>query len=192
MHLIIGLGNPGKKYIDTRHNAGFLFLEHLRNAWEFPPFQKKPAFFSEYSEAKKDNEHIILVQPCTFMNDSGAAVQAISHFYKVETRNITVVHDDIDIPLGEIRESFGSRSAGHNGVEDIIRKLGTKDFFRVRIGIKSDSEGSMVRQPINAATFVLEPFTPTERTLLESLFPKIVAKLLSWVHQEDTSPPQNS
>lgn len=184
MQLIIGLGNPGKKYIDTRHNAGFLFLEYLQSTWGFPPFQKKSAFFSECSEAKKENERIILVRPLTFMNDSGAAVQALSHFHKIEPRNMVVVHDDIDIPLGEIRESFGSRSAGHNGVEDIIRRLGTKDFFRIRIGIKNTDEGTVENSQKNAAAFVLEPFTPTERTLIETLFPRITAQLLSRIHSE--------
>jgi len=180
MRIIIGLGNPGKKYENTRHNAGFSCLEFIRKAWEFPPFRDDDSFQSECSEGRIGDEKILLARPIAFMNRSGEVTRNLVNFYKVELKHLAVIHDDLDIPLGDVRESFGSRSAGHLGVEDIIERLGAKDFFRFRIGIKrreTESEGAPLR---DAADFVLEPFSADERALVEKTFPTIVARLRSW------------
>ncbi|OHA63184.1 MAG: hypothetical protein A2842_00125 [Candidatus Wildermuthbacteria bacterium RIFCSPHIGHO2_01_FULL_48_25] len=140
MYLIVGLGNPGKKYEKTRHNAGFMVLDEL---------EKK-----ELPEAR-------LLKPDTFMNDSGSAVLKATKNYKLPTKNLVVVHDDIDIPLGKIKVSKGSGSAGHKGVESIIQALGTKDFTRIRIGILPP-EG----KPADVENFVLKPFKKEELPLL--------------------------
>lgn len=181
MYLIIGLGNPGKKYIGTRHNAGFACLDFIRNHWEFPSFRENSSFRAECSEGRIATEKILLARPSTFMNRSGDAVRNISQFYKIGSRHIAVIHDDLDIPLGEVRESFGSRSAGHNGVEDIIGALGTKDFLRFRIGIKHASEDAEKIPQKDNATFVLEPFSNHEHALIEATFPKIATALYKWL-----------
>lgn len=186
MKLIVGLGNPGKKYEGTRHNAGFLALEYLRNNWSFPVFQEKSSFRSECSEGRIGNETVIVARPLTFMNDSGSAVQALMQFYKIKTNDLAVVHDDIDISLGNIRESFDSRSAGHNGVEDIIAKIGAKDFLRFRIGIRTArvTNGDPL---FDTARFVLDAFPPEERALIESLFPALAVRLREWIERPISS-----
>lgn len=189
MFLIIGLGNPGKKYEATRHNAGFLALEYLRDAWEFPLFRKNDSFQSDSSEGRIGSEKVFLARPLTFMNHSGEATQKIANFFKIEPKNIVVIHDDLDIPAGTIRESFDSRSAGHHGVEDIIEKLGTKEFSRLRIGIKTQTNESPAPIPEkDAATFVLEPFSENERTLIEKTFPDISTRLRARI---ENSPSEN-
>lgn len=184
MKLIVGLGNPGKKYEATRHNIGFLALEYLRVAWDFPAFRAKASFQAECSEGTVDDEKIILARPRTFMNRSGEAVRNILHFYKIEPRDIVVIHDDLDILRGDVRESFGSRSGGHNGVGDIIETLGTKDFLRFRVGIKNTLQNETENQPIDTAVFVLEPFSKDERALIEKTFPEIVSRLRSWIREK--------
>lgn len=181
MHLIIGLGNPGKKYLDTRHNIGFSYLEYIRQEWNFPPFRDNASFRAECSEGRIDTEKILLARPRTFMNRSGDAVQKISRFYKIESNHIAVIHDDLDIPLGEVRESFDSRSAGHNGVEDIIGALNTKEFFRFRIGIKNPKERTIENSQKDTAAFVLEPFSADEYAAIEKIFPNITERLQTWI-----------
>ena len=181
MHLIIGLGNPGKNYVGTRHNIGFSCLDFIRDHWEFPSFRDNSSFRAECSEGSINTEKTLLARPSTFMNRSGDAVRNLSQFYEIAPRHIAVIHDDLDIPLGEVRESFGSRSAGHNGVEDIIGALGTKDFLRFRIGIKNTSEDAKTIPQKDSATFVLEPFSHHERALVEATFPKIATALHTWL-----------
>lgn len=183
MHLIIGLGNPGKEYADTRHNAGFLCLEYIREAWGFSPFQENTSFQAECSDGRIENEKILLARPLTFMNISGGATQRLAHFYKIDPKNIAVIHDDLDISLGDVRESFGSRSAGHNGVGDIIETLGTKDFLRFRIGIKTPENETEKTPPRDTAAFVLEPFPKDERVLVEKTFPHIAERLQMWIQK---------
>lgn len=180
MRLIIGLGNPGKKYIGTRHNIGFSCLEYIRQQWNFPPFRDNASYRAECSEGRLGTERILLARPRTFMNRSGDAVQKISQFYKLEPNHIAVIHDDLDISLGDVRESFGSRSAGHNGVEDIIGTLNTKEFFRFRIGIKTPDGRNDENSRKDTATFVLEPFSADEYAAIKEIFPNIAEKLRIW------------
>ncbi|MDP2664987.1 MAG: aminoacyl-tRNA hydrolase [bacterium] len=153
MQLIVGLGNPGEKYEKTRHNAGFMVLDELE---------------------KKELPQARLLKPDTFMNDSGSAVLRATKNYKLKTTNLIVVHDDIDIPLGNIKVSKGSGSAGHKGVESIIQALGTKDFTRIRIGILPP-EG----KPADVENFVLKPFKKEELPLLEASITSAVTTLIS-------------
>ena len=184
MHLIIGLGNPGKKYIGTRHNIGFSCLDFVRKQWEFPSFRENSSFRVECSEGRVSTEKVLLVRPSTFMNRSGDAVRNISQFYKIKPQHIAIIHDDLDIPLGEARESFGSRSAGHNGVEDIIGALRTKDFLRFRVGIKSTPRDNEKSPPKNPAEFVLEAPSNDDRAAIEATFPKIATRLREWLLEE--------
>lgn len=130
MKLIVGLGNPGEKYKNTRHNVGFMLLDALAYeagiSWAF---EKK--FNSEISK----HEDILYAKPQTFMNRSGEAVRKIADYYNIAPENIIIVHDDVDLEEGQTRFRQGSSSAGHHGVDDIIEKLGTQEFWRFRVGV---------------------------------------------------------
>ncbi len=186
--MLLGLGNPGREYKKTRHNVGFLFLDYLREAWEFPPFQENKKFQSEVSTGKRNNSTVILAKPDTFMNKSGTAVQNMLGFYHESFGNIAVIHDDIDIPLGKIKVSRDSRSAGHRGVQDIIDKVGTQEFFRVRVGIGTQqviqNAVDFQQIPRNTSSFVLEKFSPEEISLLERIFPDMLSLLNKWLDQD--------
>lgn len=162
MKIVIGLGNPGKQYENTRHNAGFMVLDRLKEIAGFPDFQMSEKFNSFITE-KKDaaGEKILLVKPMQFMNRSGEAVKALMTFYKVPLENITVIHDDLDINVGEYKISEDSSAGGHNGVQDIIDKIGTQKFKRIRIGIEG-AEKRADRGKIPGDVFVLQNFTDEE------------------------------
>lgn len=133
MKLIVGLGNPGGEYKDTRHNIGFMVVEKLAKelgtsagVWE-----EKEKFKSAVAKVGE----VLLVKPVIFMNNSGIAVSSIVNFYKLKPEDVWVIHDDIDLPLGKIRIRTGGGSAGHNGVESIIKEIGSDAFIRFRMGI---------------------------------------------------------
>jgi PTH1 family peptidyl-tRNA hydrolase len=171
MKLIIGLGNPGNEYEATRHNAGFLFLDTLKASWEFPDFVPEKRFASLVSAGMKDSEKTLLVKPATFMNRSGEAVVALINFFKLTPADITVVHDDLDLPFGTWKVTESSGAAGHNGVSDIIERLGTKEFRRIRIGIgRPDAD----RDP---ADYVLSRFTLEEEQKLAKIFEEILKSI---------------
>ena len=166
MKIIIGLGNPGKEYQKTRHNIGFLVLDELSTQFassDISSWENNKKFQAEVCGVSYNNEKIILVKPQTYMNESGAAVQQICHFYKATLRDIIVVHDDKDIPLGEIKVQVNRGSAGHNGIKSIIEYLGSQDFTRVRVGIRSDNEKKMQDTP----KFVLGKFGLFERSAMK-------------------------
>ena len=171
MKLIVGLGNPGAKYANTRHNAGFLALDALRAAWQLPDFSANQRFEAEMAEGTKDGVKIILAKPLTFMNKSGDAVQKIMGFYKIAPTDLIVIHDDLDILIGQFKIQRDVHSVGHNGVESIIQKLGTQDFTRVRLGVEM-AEGRQARK-IAGEDFVLQDFTPEEINLLGNMLPDI-------------------
>lgn len=163
MKLIIGLGNPGEKYELTRHNVGWLALNHfLRRKDVTIEEAHAKKFDSLLTTATVGGEKHLFLYPITFMNESGRAVQKAMQFYKLAPSEIIVLHDEIDLPLGTIRLTQDSGAAGHNGVKSIIEHLGTSAFRRIRIGIESRTEGRI--PPTDA--FVLQPFTPTELDLL--------------------------
>lgn len=133
MLLIVGLGNPGPKYASTRHNIGFMVVDRLvkdmtpaSDSWQ-DDAAKKILFF------KKSD--LVFVKPQTFMNESGLAVKKVTNLYKIEPENLWVLHDDIDLPLGKIRIRRGGGSAGHHGIESLIRELGSDTFVRFRLGV---------------------------------------------------------
>jgi PTH1 family peptidyl-tRNA hydrolase len=165
MQIIIGLGNPGKKYQDTRHNLGFMFLNFIKKIENFPQFSKNQKL--EANISKKDG--CLLVKPETFINLSGKTVEHIINFYKISLNDILVIHDDLDIEMGQYKIVSNSSSAGHNGIKDIIEKLGTQEFKRIRIGIKNEQ----LRNPIDPADFVLQKLTETEKEIIKKLFPEI-------------------
>jgi peptidyl-tRNA hydrolase, PTH1 family len=171
MKVVIGLGNPGNEYEATRHNAGFLFLDTLKASWKFPEFVPEKKFVSLVSAGIRDDEKTLLVKPVTFMNRSGEAVVALFNFFKLTPADITVVHDDLDLALGTWKVAESSGAAGHNGVSDIIERLGTKEFRRIRIGIGRPEDD---RDP---ADYVLSRFTPEEEQKLPEIFKEILKSI---------------
>src|SRR3989344_4271905 len=140
MKLIVGLGNPGDKYRDTRHNVGFMVVDKLAHelgglnvSWKMDGTRK--------ASVAKTGE-VVLVKPETFMNASGVAVQNVAAFYKIQSQDVWVVHDDLDLPLGKIRIRQGGGSAGHHGIESIMRELKTDKFVRFRLGIGRGMEAT--------------------------------------------------
>ncbi len=173
MKLIVGLGNPGTKYEHTRHNAGFLAIdEYLKDVQSI---NCQSSFKSQVCELHFGSNKIFFVKPQTFMNLSGEAIAEIANFYKVDiAKDLLVIHDEVDLPFGTIRATDSSSSAGHNGVQNIIDKLGTQNFHRIRIGVESRTEEDMT--PTDA--FVLQNFTDEEtKKLQEEIFPKVKVEI---------------
>ncbi|MFZ2299531.1 MAG: aminoacyl-tRNA hydrolase [Candidatus Moraniibacteriota bacterium] len=179
MKLIIGLGNPGKEYEKTRHNAGFLCVDFLRKEFSFSPFVLDKKISAEISSGMIGTEKVLLVKPDTFMNDSGTAVRSLLGFYKLSPADIIVIHDDLDIVPGTYRTTVSSRAAGHNGVQDIIDTVGTQDFFRIRLGIGRPDEAMGAR--MSSHDFVLQDFSPSELKALAALFPKVQDEAVCWI-----------
>jgi len=171
MKLIVGLGNPGEKYKQTRHNAGFLALDFVLNDGDgFMMARPGHEFKSETFSLEKDGQKIIFLKPQTYMNDSGQALKVICNFYKLDlTKDLLVVHDDTDLPLGTIRMTDSSSSAGHNGIKSIIENLGSQEFNRLRIGVESRPS----RDGLPTDVFVLQNFSDEElKKLNDEVFPK--------------------
>lgn len=148
--LIAGLGNPGTKYQWTRHNAGFLVLDRLAEIIRVSVDRTK--FGSLYGEGSWSGNRLVLLKPQTFMNLSGRAVAEAARFFKIPPADIIVVHDDLDLPFGQIRLKSGGGHGGHNGLRSIIAELGSADFLRLRVGIGRPDKGS-------AEKYVLTPFS---------------------------------
>lgn len=134
MKLVVGLGNPGKKYEATRHNAGFWWIEHLARAAR-SEFRHEARFHGDVARVATAGGELWLLKPGTFMNQSGRAVAALAGFYKLAPLEILIVHDELDLPPGTVRLKKGGGTGGHNGVNDVAAQLGTKDFWRLRLGI---------------------------------------------------------
>ncbi|HOV97565.1 MAG TPA: aminoacyl-tRNA hydrolase [bacterium] len=159
MKLIVGLGNPGKKYQKSRHNVGFILLDKFA-ADNNLKWRKSERFDSEIIEY----DDKLLVKPQTFMNNSGNAVSKLVNFYKVSPDKLIIIHDDVDLPLGGVKKQKGKNSAGHHGVEDIIEKLGTKDFWRIRVGIGKPEDKNI---PVDE--WVLQDFGENELDIIAKL-----------------------
>ncbi|HRZ95353.1 MAG TPA: aminoacyl-tRNA hydrolase [Candidatus Moranbacteria bacterium] len=205
MKLIVGLGNPGKEYEKTRHNAGFIMIDKIRENYNFPDFKFEKKFNAEISISNfpplpsgedsprfdetsyrveagvrrtgeggaSDSQKTILAKPQTFMNRSGEAVKAILDFYKLAPEDLVVIHDDIDIEIGKHKISSDSGSAGHNGVADIIEKLGTQNFKRIRIGAANEK----LRAQIDPSDFVLQKFSEEELDKIEKVLENILKEI---------------
>lgn len=159
MKLVVGLGNPGRKYQGTRHNVGFLVLETL--AARHAVGNRKTAFQAEVLEASLKGEKLLLVWPHTFMNLSGTSVLAARDFYKLAEADVLVVCDDLNLPLGKLRLRAGGSSGGQKGLENIVQRLGTQNIARLRVGIGSPPPGW------DAADYVLGRFTAAEQAEID-------------------------
>ena len=172
---IIGLGNPGKEYLNSRHNIGFLLLENLSNKYS-SKFTKKNKLKSWLSEFKINNSTYRLFLPNTFMNNSGDAVRAIIDWYKIDLDQLYIIVDDIDLPLGKIRFRKKGSSGGHNGLKSIIEKLQTQDFNRIRVGIGFPNSVKETRK-LKTISHVLGNISSEEKLILDKVYKQIIESL---------------
>lgn len=175
MKLIIGLGNPGKQYENTRHNAGAIVLDELKRHLGFPVFELIGKFNALISEHGSGEEKTLLVKPQSYMNRSGEVLKKIIDFYKIPIENIIVLHDDLDIDLGSFKVSIDSSAAGHNGVQSIFDNLGTQKIKRVRIGIEGAEKKK--NRIIAGDVFVLQNFSEEEFRTIKELSQKIAEEI---------------
>ena len=172
---LVGLGNPGKKYSNSRHNIGFLILENLSKKHN-SNFLLKDKLKSSCSEFKIDNTTYRLFLPNTFMNNSGDAVRAIVDWYKINLDQIFVIVDDKDLPLGKIRFRKKGSSGGHNGLKSIIEKLQTHEFNRIRIGIGSPPSNNEIKN-FNTISHVLGNISLEEKLILDKVYKRVIESL---------------
>lgn len=171
MRLIVGLGNPGSKYTHTRHNVGWLFLDYLVTQHGLTPFQENSKFESEVADVEINGTKLTLLKPLTYMNESGRAVYKWTQYYHVAASEIVVVHDDLDIKMGEFKIQLGVGPKVHNGLVSIEKTLNTENFFRIRIGV--DSRTQEERAHITGSDYVLKAMTPGEESVLANVFTSI-------------------
>ncbi len=174
MKIIAGLGNPGEKYLKTRHNFGFMVIDRLAQQLEAECTQKK--YRSFFCKKTVDQEEIILLKPQTFMNLSGVAVKEVVDMYKCTLQNLMVVCDDLDLPLGKIRVRRIGGCGGHRGLESIAASLGSTDFPRLRVGIGRPVLGV----PSN---YVLSDFSAKEAAVVLETFEKSCQALKTWIFE---------
>lgn len=172
MKIIVGLGNPGEKYVKTRHNVGFMVIDHLSMQLEAGFAQKK--FQSLFYKKSVAQEDIVLLKPQTFMNLSGSAVKEVVDMYKVSLHDIMVICDDLDLPLGKLRVRRNGGSGGHRGIESLIACLGSRDFSRLRVGIGRPTVG-------DAADYVLSRFSEEEYPVVKETLDTACVALKVWI-----------
>ncbi len=172
--VVVGLGNPGSKYEDTRHNIGFDVIDRLALCQSGTKFARK--FDAEIAEIELDFQRVMLVKPMTFMNLSGKSVGQIIQFYKIPLVDLIVICDDLSLPLGKLRIRGGGSAGGQNGLKDIARALGTDQFPRFRLGIGD-------RGIIDAADYVLAKFRPSERPAVDGGILTTMQAVSVWVNQ---------
>ena len=179
MKLIVGLGNPGRIYIDSRHNIGFSVIKSLSESYGILIRKDKPAFSSS-GKGKIEGQNIILGAPLTFMNLSGIAVSALIRKYKIELDNLLVICDDLDLEFGRIKIRPSGSSGGHNGLKSIIGSLKTQDFSRLRLGI------GRPRKDIDSSRYVLSPFAKEERHKIKEAIKEAADCCQVWVTKGTT------
>lgn len=173
MKLLVGLGNPGKKYEETRHNIGFRFLDLLAGS-EGLRFVAAPRFDAETAEWDAAGEKILLVKPQTFMNNSGEAVGKLARYYHVETQDIFVVYDDLELPVGKPRIKTGGGHGGHNGLKSLNQHLPNTDYIRIKIGIGRPTVGEVTPWVLGNAS---KAERADEARVFDALLPEIATIL---------------
>ena len=181
MKIVVGLGNPGNQYKDTRHNIGFLVVDELARRWNTPSWKRR--YDAEVSEHRAIGP-VLLVKPQTFMNLSGNSVREAAKFYKTPSTDIVVIHDDLDLPAGRLRIRERGGSGGHRGIESMLSQLGADDFVRVRFGVGRPPEGW------ESADYVLGRFAPDEQALIKEAVDK-AADAVEVILKEGTAPAMN-
>ncbi|MEK7124948.1 MAG: aminoacyl-tRNA hydrolase [Patescibacteria group bacterium] len=184
--LIIGIGNPDPEYHNTRHNVGWQFLDFLAKKSKAGSFEPQKKLASQLAKGhctiKGKEGKILLAKPQSYVNVTGPVVAKLKSFFKVSNNAIIIVHDDLDIPFGNIKLSFDKDSAGHRGIESIMKSLKTKKFYRLRIGTSNPARVKAWDKPTKAKEafvkdFVLSPFTPAERAKLKTVFEEGLRRL---------------
>jgi PTH1 family peptidyl-tRNA hydrolase len=174
MKLIVGIGNPGEKYKYTRHNVGFMVIDELARQMVNDKWSMSKKF---NSLTVKHQSLIIFCKPQTFMNASGVAVKKLADFYKIKVPDIWIIHDDLDINIGEYKIQKGVGPKLHNGIDSIEKELGKSDFWRVRIGV--DNRVNNDEERIKGEDYVLQNFTENERQVVTDLIKKVVTESAS-------------
>lgn len=174
-HLIVGLGNPGREYAGTRHNAGFLLLDRLAARWK-ADLAVARKFNARVARAGKDGRRVLLCEPQTYMNASGESVGALMGFHKIPPDRLLVAVDDADLPLGTLRLRPDGSSGGHHGLESVEQHLGTRQYARLRLGI-----GRRAGDGREIAGWVLAPFRPEEQVLLEKVLQTGCEQIECWL-----------
>ncbi len=191
MKLVAGLGNPGKKYEKTRHNAGFMAADGFLAKLAAGRGEKSPGYKKKYlawfiSEKLYTGEEVAILKPRTFMNRSGRSVSQAVRKLGVNTSEMVVIHDDLDLPLGKIRIKSGGGTGGHKGLESICNALGSRDYIRLRIGIDRPSGGKSVTD------YVLEDFTPSELVIFRNQVLPVAADALSAIFTRNLEEAMNA
>lgn len=174
VYLIVGLGNPGRRYERTRHNAGFMAVERLYSI--LPGGTARSRFQADLVETRDGDKRIVLAKPLTFMNESGTSVSQIARWYKVPRDRLLVMYDELDLPFGTIRVRANGSAGGHNGVQSVIQHLQTQDFARLRIGISRPQAGATV-------PYVLSQFTSEEQKALPEIVDRAAAAAMLWLRE---------
>lgn len=178
MKLVVGLGNKGREYENTRHNMGFMLIDrYLQYKNITDKFKEK--FNAIYIETTINNEKVIFIKPMTYMNNSGIAVRAFLDFYKLNSEDVLVISDDLDLDLGKFRLRRNGSSGGHNGLKSIISHLGTDNFKRLRIGISNDED--------DVINYVLSKFSKKELNEIDTMFDTLVDVLDDYFVMDFTS-----
>jgi PTH1 family peptidyl-tRNA hydrolase len=180
--LIVGLGNPGKEYDGTRHNIGFACVDAFVAANKFDPWIEKKDLKCSLSSGTLGDTKVYVIKPNTFMNLSGEALQAVAHFYKIPTEKTVIVHDELDIPFGQVRLRTGGGSAGHNGLKSVIQH-GGEGTGRVRIGI-----GPKEPEQMDSADFVLARFSKEQQEHISELTREVNAILSEYSYGDGQLP----
>ncbi|PIT48087.1 aminoacyl-tRNA hydrolase [Snodgrassella communis] len=170
LRLIVGLGNPGSEYEHTRHNIGFDFIDELAKLWK-TSLKEEKKFFGQVARVNLNEDEVWLLKPLTFMNKSGTAVQALAKFYKILPEEILIIHDELDIPCGQVRFKKGGSNGGHNGLKDIQAWLGTPEFYRLRLGIGHPGDKNLVIH------YVLHKPQAQEQSLITEAMQKSLAAI---------------
>jgi PTH1 family peptidyl-tRNA hydrolase len=178
MFLLVGLGNPGARYAGHRHNIGFMVVDAIAKRHGFPPWRRR--FQGVATEGMLGRTKTLLLLPGTFMNESGRAVAEAANFYKIEPRDITVVHDEIELPPGKVRIKVGGGIAGHNGLRSVSGQIGN-DYKRVRIGVGHPGDKNLVH------AHVLSDFAKSEREWVETLIDTLAEHAPLLARGEDAS-----
>lgn len=164
LYLVAGLGNPGNKYRETRHNAGFLLIDHVADAYGIALDKSK--FDAIYGRGKIENRDVILVKPMSYMNLSGHPVFRLAEYYRISSREMVVIHDDIDLALGRIKIKEKGGHGGHKGLKSVMQVFGGDCFARLRIGVGRSESG------IDVADYVLGRFSKAEQEILQQIIEK--------------------